>query len=224
MKAMTGVIIGMVTVLPVRAQLITFSFQGAAGSEAAWAPEAVAGGLSVNPFTRGTGLSSASGAGTFSASGWSTGTLDAQDYFAFSLTPESGWDMSLSQLSLDERRSATGIRAWSVRSSLDAFSSDLGYFEVPDDADTRVGQTTLLGLAFDHLESGVEFRVYGFGAESGSGTWRIDNVTLQGEISAVPEPAEYALVFGIGLMAYAIGGRLRGRQGTRAGGLATPRA
>jgi hypothetical protein len=186
------------------ASLITFSFTGSSGNEASLAPDAQPDHLSVSDLIRGSGLSAASGAGTFSASGWTTGTaLDPNDYFAFSITPEIGWTMTLTDLLLDERRSLTGIHEWSVRSSLDGFASDLESFAVPDNDLTRANQSLLLpGLLFSDLTSAVEFRIYGFGSESASGTWRIDNVRVEGTMTlvstgdgtAVPEtlPGGYA--------------------------------
>ena len=36
----------------------------------------------------------------------------------------------------------------------------------------------------------ITFRLYGYMAESSQGTWRIDDLRLEGTVSAVPEPQE----------------------------------
>jgi hypothetical protein len=73
----------------------------------------------------------------------------------------------------------TGIRIWSLRSSLDGFTTDLAMFLVPDDANART-HVIPLGPAFGSFTAPVELRIYGYGAEASTGTWRLDNVKLNG--------------------------------------------
>ena len=196
-----------ISTVSTHAQIVVFSFNGSVGNELTLAPDSQPSFATVTSMSRGSGLTPASGADTFSASAWTTSSsLDLSDYFSFYISPNNGALMSLYNLTLDERRSASGIRDWSVRSSLDNFGTDLSHFSVPDDANTRTDQSTQLGTSFGNLLNGVEFRIYGYNSESGAGTWRIDNVRLAGNLSfsAVPEPREYALVVGAGLIAFAM--------------------
>jgi hypothetical protein len=198
------------------AQLVTFSFNGAAGNEAIFAPDAQPAGLLVGGMTRGPGITPTASAGTYSASGWNTAGRDQTDYFSFAITPYAGLSLTLTQLTLDERRSSTGIRDWCVRSSVDGFAHDLGYFHVPDDSLTRLNQTTWLGSELAHLQETVEFRIYGYSSESSAGTWRIDNVELYGSVTPVPEPSASALMAGLGLIAWVALARGWGRFSSRA--------
>jgi cysteine-rich repeat protein len=163
-------------------ELVTqFSFPGALGTEVAFAADVADPELAATPvMTRGAGLTPSSAAEAFSASGWTTGVaIDPDDFYSFTVTPVAGAAMQLVGLQLDERRSATGIRSGSVRSSLDGFASDLGVFAVPDDILFRT-QTVPLPVQFQNLTTAVEFRIFGFQAESAGGTWRVDNVKLIG--------------------------------------------
>lgn len=174
------------------AQLIMFSFNGAGGNEATFAVDSQPANGTVSAMSRGSGLNPSSGSGTFSSRSWSTNsTVDLTDYYRFSITPSNGYQLDLTSLELDERRSGTGIRQWSVRSDLDNFASDLSPspFSVPDNTATRTGQRIpLSGANFSRLRTEVEFRIYGYQAERSTGTWRIDNVKLAGQIALVPEP------------------------------------
>jgi hypothetical protein len=69
---------------------------------------------------------------------------------------------------------------------------------MPDDIATRSHVISLTGLA--ETTEPIEFRLYGFGAEGGSGTWRLDDIEFQ----TVPEPREWKIVFGIGLLVFAL--------------------
>ena len=209
MKRTLAVIVSLALSSPaLQAQLILYNFAGAAGNEVAFPANFSVEHLHAGLLTRGSGLTPTASADTFSSSGFTlAGAPDANDYYAFTLAPDDGYQMSLSGLELDERRSSTGIRQWSVRSSLDGFGADLGLFTVPDDTATRVNQATSLGFAFQELASPVEFRIYGFGAEGASGTWRIDNLEMMGSVSPIPEPGTCALMFGFGLVVFAWGRR-----------------
>jgi cysteine-rich repeat protein len=164
-------------------ELVTqFSFTGAVGSEPTFAADTVNPGLAMTPvMSRGAGVTPSAAADAFSASAWTTGAIvDPNDFYSFTVAPAAGTAMKLLALRLDERRSATGIRSWSVRSSLDGFASDLALFPVPDDTLFRTETVSLLA-SFRDLATPVEFRIFGFQAESSQGTWRIDNVALIGE-------------------------------------------
>lgn len=180
------------------AQIVSYSFTGAAGNESSYSSDNQPSGALASSFTRGGGVNAASAAEAFSASAWSTGELGLDDYFTFSLTPASGYEVSLTELQLDERRSGTGIRDWVVRSSLDAFTADIGtVFSVPDTTVMRTDQSvSLAGGTFDQIGGPIEFRIYGYHAEGAAGTWRVDNVELFGTLTPVPEVSSVGWVAG----------------------------
>jgi len=185
--------------------IVTYSFNSSAGSEVTFSPDSQPLGATVGDMARGTGLTASPASGAFSASGWTTSTTrDLNDYFTFSISPQANYEMTLTSLVLDERRSGTGIREWSVYSSLDGYSTALGTFPVPDDTLDRLDQTIIFGTAFASLSGPVSFRIYGYSSEGSTGTWRIDNVEVFGSIAAVvPEPSTWvagallALPFGV---------------------------
>ena len=174
------------------AQLVVFSFDGASGNESMFAVDSQPANGVVSAMRRGSGVNPSSGSGAFSSRSWSTNNaIDLTDYYRFSITPNDGYQLDLTSLELDERRSGTGIRQWSVRSNLDNFDSDLSPspFSVPDNTATRTEQRISLNANdFSRLRTEVEFRIYGYQAERSTGTWRIDNVKLAGQIALVPEP------------------------------------
>ncbi|MBX0292031.1 T9SS type A sorting domain-containing protein [Hymenobacter sp. HSC-4F20] len=161
-----------------------YTFTGATGSEATFPVDAQPTNATFSPASRGTGVTPSAGSNAFVATDWSTGAVDAADYFSFSVTPSAGYTLRLDSLRFDERRSGTGIRDWAVRSSLDNFATDIVTVNVPDDTNTRTNRKIVLPAAFASLASAVEFRIYGYNAEATAGSWRVDNVRLHG--AAVP--------------------------------------
>lgn len=198
------------------AQLIMFSFGGASGNEETFAVDSQPANGSVSAMSRGIGVNASSGSGAFSSRSWSTNsTIDLTDYYRFSITPNDGYQLDLTSLELDERRSGTGIRQWSVRSNLDNFEADLSPspFSVPDNTATRTEQRIPLNVTnFSRLRTEVEFRIYGYQAERSTGTWRIDNVKLAGQIALVPEPNSGWIGMSMALLALGFCWRHRRRQ------------
>lgn len=168
------------------ATLASFSFTGALGTEASFDADVVNGLTTIPAMTRGAGVAGESGANAFNSSGWSTTSpaeIDLTDFYAFTITPNTNGTVSLTELKFDERRSGSGIRQIAIRSSLDNFAADVFTTTVPDDTLTRT-QTVALPAAFLNSSAAISFRIYGFGSELATGTWRIDNVIVSG--SATP--------------------------------------
>jgi len=128
----------------------------------------------------------ATGVGTlnFSSNGayantWSTGAINTGMYFEISISPNSGYEINVSEVNFGERRSSTGIRDYQVRWSVDDFtnSTTIATVNVPDNDDERSGNIT--GLNIDVADGQtLKIRWYGYNAESTAGTWRINDNTL----------------------------------------------
>lgn len=169
-------------------QVAVFSCTGAAGNEPSLPADALVPGVASLPqLSRGAGVRATTAANQFAGDMWAlTPALDPTDYFSVAIAPAAGFALDLAALELDERRSNTGIRTWSVRSSLDGFAADLATVNVPDTDATRTNQRIVLPAAFRGLTTAVELRIYGYAAEATGGTWRVDNVELLGVTVAVP--------------------------------------
>jgi hypothetical protein len=198
---------------------VIYTFTGSLGSQASEPADSQPVGALFADITRGAGLTPNAGADSINSVGFTTGGLDPTEYYQFIATPDASYAMDLTSLEFSERRSATGIHAFEIRSSLDGFTASLYTFAVPDDTLTR-RHNVALGAAFQDLMSAVTFRVYGYLAEAGTGSWRLGiagggdnpqgfaaNFVVSGDLTQVPEPATL-LWIGAGLSAL----RLRRRR------------
>lgn len=181
--------------------LVEYTFPKSSGDEVSFQPDAQPTGGTASTMTRGSGLTATIAAGAFSSSGWTTAnTRDVNDYYTFTVTPSANYQMTLTRLELDERRSGTGIREWAIYSSLDGYNVALTpTFAVPDDTLTRTDQGVNLGAPFSLLSAPISFRIYGYTSEGSGGTWRIDNVQLSGSLTAVPEASTWVAGLGLSL-------------------------
>lgn len=179
------------------------------------------------------GLSANSTAGgRFAFSGWNTTTpgVDASRYYEVTLAPVVGMTLDLDSISFGVRRTGTGPRDFSLRSSLDGFASSLGVssatspeisiqgnvFHFVNDiapAANIQGNQVQLTPEFDALHTPITFRFYAANPETAAGSFTLDDVTVNG-ITAVPEPHEYGMMAAGGLMLFAAYRRRQRTQGS----------
>jgi hypothetical protein len=139
-----------------------------------------------------------------------TGSVDPLRYYEFTITPQTGYSLSLSNITFDAGRSSTGPRQFVIRTSNDSFTSNLSgtasgvvsivsgnVFQFTDNTSTNLvtGQSVSLS-AFSNLTTALTLRIYAYNAELSGGTFRIDNVAINGSVTAIPEPSTYAAIFG----------------------------
>ena len=159
-------------------------------------PTSAAPNLSVTPITTNNLSSGAtftffagnSGSAT-AASGFSTSAgppTAAFGCFAFSITVTNGAQASLSKFSFDDRASGTGPTKFSVQISQQANFSTLLFDSGIQSAHTAFSTTPMesFTLSSSSLTGTIYFRIYGYQGSASSGTWRIDNLTVQGSVTS----------------------------------------
>lgn len=183
--------------------ILRYDFTGALGNQASQSPSFVDPNGSATSIVRGAGLTASAGVNSINSFGFTSGAVDLTDFYGFSIATDAGQQLTVSNLSFRERRSATGIRNFEIRSSTDGFATFNSQFvgTVPDDVLFRDQSIALLGLV--NLQGTVDFRIYGYAAEASTGTWRLVNHTVTGGLTldgvfspaiAVPEPSSFALL------------------------------
>lgn len=150
-----------------------------------------------------------------------TGALDPAKYYEVSISPASGYNVTLTGITWGTRRSGTGVRNAAVRSSADGYTANLpasvgtntnlsvvgtDNFFFNSDAITseQVGSTITLGAAFINLSSSVNFRFYGWNSEGGTGTYSIDSVVFAGLASMVTGVGSISFDLNSGLTVYPV--------------------
>jgi hypothetical protein len=155
----------------VTSSLVSFDFSGITGSEATANSNSTATGIASSTVSRGSGLTTSSNADRFNATGWATSSIanaiSGNDYVEFTVTPNSGFQFSVSSILFQIQRSGSGLTAIALRSSLDSYASNL------DAEKSVVDNTTTQSFTFtfsqSNSSSAVTYRLYGY-SESGTGT------------------------------------------------------
>ncbi|ELR69999.1 hypothetical protein C900_04426 [Fulvivirga imtechensis AK7] len=178
-----------------QAQIVTYSFTGSSGDETTFAPDAQPANATVSDMSRGPGLSVWTYAGGFNAYTWgATSSIDLNDYFEFTVTPDAGYSLTLTSLVFDGRYVDPIVNDtyfWTLRSSIDNFTTDI---QAPTGVaatqaaspSVQVDNTVdLTGGTFDNLTSPVTFRLYVYDVTNPNNfEWGIDNVDINGTVNA----------------------------------------
>lgn len=151
-------------------------------------------------------------------------SLSGNYYFSFTVSPDSGYLLTLDSLTFNTMfvgsDAAAAVNAYFVvRSSLDGFASNIGstftqaYSQQTAPPYSGAARTvTFSGSLYEDITSDVTFRIYVYDDSSSSGKYvRLNDVVLNGAVSAIPEPGTFACVAAAGL-SLAMGARLRRPQ------------
>jgi hypothetical protein len=114
-----------------------------------------------------TGLNGASNGNRYSANGWNT----TANYLQVTITAAAGYRMDLNDAVLygNWASSGTGPSWYVVRSSLDNYAADIGYFDADGSNAGRLGALKLPSSGYGQLST-ISFRIYGSSTPLSSGT------------------------------------------------------
>lgn len=210
-------------------QIIAWNTNGQDGDEASFAAQTLDSNLAATTLTRGAGISASGLSNSFNSNSFDSSNLSdaitANEYLTFSVTPNSGYQVSLSTLDVSFRRSSTGPNAFQWVYSLDSFAtegvnigSEISYTSTTTNG-TDQTQINLSGIsALQSITGTAMFRLYAYGASGTSGSFAIgragSDLAIGGSLTAVPEPSTYAAILGMITLASVMTVRRRQKRTT----------
>lgn len=183
------------------APLFTYDFPGDPGSGLAASQTATQpSGATFGDFTR-VNVNANAGANRFNSTAWNTtATLDTGEYVQFSFTVNPLFSGSITDISFVQDGSNTVADEYDVRYSTNGFTS---FVSRGSDTVTTSDSSEVWDFADLAVSAGdtVTFRFFvfgdtqadGSGVPAAGGTWSLDNVVVNGNLTAVPEPGTLAL-------------------------------
>ena len=145
--------------------------------------------ITVSGISRGSGINGATATSRYSANSWSTTTLDVNDYFEFTLIPNSGYQINFASFTYTGTVSG-GAPSHSFRSSVDGFTTNIGT------ASTTGSTISLTGSSYQNITGAITFRFYTFGVASTATTFSINDFIFNGlVISSCASPTTQATLF-----------------------------
>ncbi|WP_396192280.1 T9SS sorting signal type C domain-containing protein [Flavobacterium sp.] len=145
--------------------------------------------ITVSGIGRGSGINGTAASNRYNADGWSTTTLDSNDYFEFTLTPNAGYQMNFVSFVYTSQISS-GTASHVFRSSLDGFTTNIG-------TPTTTGTTISLSAGtYQNISTSITFRIYSFGLTAATTTFSINDFTFNGTVTAAcTSPSTQASTF-----------------------------
>ena len=123
----------------------------------------------------------AGGAGYVGSKTWNNASLTTSTYWQFTVTAATGYQLSVTALSLRMYRSATGPGSIALATDADGYVSTIGGTQTL--AATTNSTISFTGLTLNNKTS-ITFRVYAYGASAATGTLRIgDGAATSPDIS-----------------------------------------
>jgi hypothetical protein len=140
----------------------------------------------------GVGTNCASGGGIFNRSGWNIGaSVDLNQYNEFSVSAANCKSMNLDRVAFKFRPSGSaGSPVWHLRSSLDNFATDLDYGTGVNVNNAYLDDTVYLTNHSNLTQ--VTFRFYITEMLGTTTTWRMDDVSLYGNVISLTPQTFYA--------------------------------
>jgi hypothetical protein len=132
-------------------------------------------------------------ANVFNNSGWNlTQNLDSTEFNEFSIQASDCKTLNLDRIAFNHRCSGTGgTPTWIIRSSLDNYSSTIASGLSGNNNNVNLDDTVFLNSSFQGI-SQVTFRFYITGIGQTGSTWRMDNVSVYGNILSLTPQLYYA--------------------------------
>ncbi|MGV3631844.1 MAG: YDG domain-containing protein [Bacteroidota bacterium] len=127
-----------------------------------------------------------------------TGSLNTatSTYFEFTLTPDNGYEVLLSGISFGTRSTTTGAQAFTLRSSKDAYSSDIATGTIANNSTWSL--KTALASFTGSEGTAVTFRLFGHNGtgspSAGTANWKIDDLSLTVKLVPVLSSAATASI------------------------------
>lgn len=129
----------------------------------------------------------------------------ANDYITFTVTPDAGYELDLTNFTLDLLKSKNDAAGnFFLRSSVDTFTTTIGSGSttntVTGNGSYAPFTISLSGASFQNLTTATTFRIYSYGATDDKRELIHDNVILNGSVNVIPEPATLGLLSVGGLL------------------------
>jgi hypothetical protein len=183
-----------------QAQILTFDFAGLAGNEATANSNTKDANLATSTISRGAGLTASANGDRFNATGWAVSSIanavSGNDYVEFTITPNAGYQFSVSTIAVQWQRSAAGNTAISLRSSANSYATDIDSVKAVTDSTST--QTFTWNVSQANSTAAVTYRLYSYAENvtgtGGPGDGSGNDITVNGTVTAssAAEPATQA--------------------------------
>ncbi|TRX29108.1 T9SS sorting signal type C domain-containing protein [Flavobacterium franklandianum] len=143
------------------------------------------GNITVSGIGRGSGIGANNATDRYNANDWNSGTLNTNDYFEFTLTPNAGYEINFINFVYTSERNNTSIANFAFRSSVSTYTANIG---TPTFNGTTI---SLSGAAYQNRTTATTFRIYAWGADTSTRTFSINDFIFNGTVIQTTLATDY---------------------------------
>lgn len=135
--------------------------------------------VTASDVARGTGLTATSGANSINSQNWSTNTsAEAEKFLTLTITPSATHNLAIANVTFNARRSSNGP------TTIELFTQNGAEGEVSRGSIAPTTSDATYSISFTYNTNGapLTFRLYGYNAINGTGTFRINSLSVNGNV------------------------------------------
>jgi len=186
-KWLVAIAFSVLLLVPVGAQnafaatIVDFDFTGEPGNQVSTDAVFVDGNLqSPVTISRGPGIDPFFNTNSINSEGWTTSgdpfPDGEDDYYTFTITPDPGLQVTITEIFIDQQASASGPNAMEVRESTTGFGFTLPFSNISPPA------TITIPFSFGSTDP-IEIRIYGYAAGGESGRYFLNDIVISGTVT-----------------------------------------
>ncbi|MGQ7946092.1 hypothetical protein [Flavobacterium sp. WC2509] len=147
--------------------------------------------ISASGIGRGSALFGIDANNRYDAKSWGLLSFDPNAYFEFVITPNIDQKIDFENFEFTGQISLLGPTRFSFRSSVDNFASDITMVSNIGSAVPYMISSTvsLAGMSFQNVTTPIKFRIYGFAALAGTGSFSVNDFNFNGKVSCAQPQA-----------------------------------
>jgi len=141
--------------------------------------------ITATGIGRGSGIDVNTASNRYNAKSFNTSiTLDANDYFTFTITPATGYKINFASFVYTAQKSGTGPKQFALRSSIDNYATNIYTYSDTGAASATWTETAALSAStLQNITSSVTFRYYAWNAGADAGTFSINDFIFNGTVA-----------------------------------------
>lgn len=141
--------------------------------------------ITVSGIGYGSGLTAGNFPNSYTTNGWNSNTLNVNQYFEFTITPNTGYKIDFTEFigNVARNSSSRGPTTFELRSSVDNYASTIGSSKSFPSSVVQTDLTVSLGAAFQSIGTSITFRLYAYGSGfNGFIDFSVENFQFKGSV------------------------------------------
>lgn len=145
--------------------------------------------ITASGIGRGAGIAGTAAINRYNTNSWGNAAFDANKYFTFTITPNSGYLINYSNfnVTLQKSNATNSPQNFVLRSSLDGFTTNIAGTVINFPGTSAANfNVSLAAAGFQNVSASIEFRLYGYTSGATTATCSVNDFIFSGTVVQAP--------------------------------------